>query len=130
MNESVGHRGRPVEALSEGISDKGLRRSVVQAPSGFCLAVPSPGRWECTIGGLLRGCVGTFPFPPPVVQTTWLVTPVVESRSSRGVALLGGDVIGMVSVSLKLVRLCSTPLDLHDFELGGQGRFDANSLLV
>jgi hypothetical protein len=102
----VGHRGRPVETLSEGVSHKGSRCCVVTAspPSVFLATTPVLRRRICIVGGCPRGCGGRAPFHHPVRRTTWRAAPVAELRPCRGVALLGGDIPGMGSASFCLAQ--------------------------
>jgi hypothetical protein len=102
----VSHCGRPVETLSEGVSDEGPRCCMVTTspPSVFLVTAPVLGRRICIVGECLRGCGGTTLFHHPVKRTTWRAEPVGELRSCRGAALLGGDIAGTGSASFGLAQ--------------------------
>jgi hypothetical protein len=95
-SSGVSHRRWPVEALPESIPDKGSGCCVMAAspPSVFLAGVPDLRLWRCAAEGCPRGCGGRAPPHRPARRTTWRVALPAEPRLCRGVALLGGDIVG------------------------------------
>jgi hypothetical protein len=73
-------------------------------PSVFLAIAHVLRRRICTVGECLRGCGGRAPFHHPVRRMTWRAAPVAELRPCRGVALLGGDIVGTGSASFNLAQ--------------------------
>jgi hypothetical protein len=67
-SSGVGHHDRPVETLSEGVSNEGSRRCVMTTSPSSVFLVITPGlrQWICIAGGCRRGCGGRAPSRPPV----------------------------------------------------------------
>jgi hypothetical protein len=104
----VGHRGQPVETLSEGVPHEGSSLEVLHGdrkPPSVSLATAFVLRRRiCIVGECLRGCSGRAPFHHPVKRTIWRAEPVAELRPCRGVSLLGGDIAGTGSASFGLAQ--------------------------
>jgi hypothetical protein len=96
----IGHRGRPVETLSESISHEGSRCCMVTA-SPECISCNSSCPWATDMHywRMPEGLRWYNSFSFPVKRMTWRAEPVAEPRPCRGAALLEGDILGTGSAS-------------------------------